>query len=98
MTMTSAVNRQYTLAARPQGAAKLSDFRLVETTVPSPKEGEVLFRNTLFSIDPYQRNLMGNGSSEWPALEIGEPIGGPTVGEVVESRNPDFAVGDQVQS
>jgi NADPH-dependent curcumin reductase CurA len=96
--MTSAVNRQYTLAARPRGAAKLSDFSLVETPVPSLKEGEVLFRNTLFSIDPYQRNLMGNGSSEWPALEIGEPIGGPTVGEVVESRNPDFAVGDQVQS
>ena len=53
--MTTAVNRQYTLAARPQGAAKLSDFTLVEMPVPSPKEGEVLFRNTLFSVDPYQR-------------------------------------------
>ncbi|MEE2951876.1 MAG: NADP-dependent oxidoreductase [Pseudomonadota bacterium] len=96
--MINAVNRQYTLATRPQGAAKLSDFRLIEAAVPSLKEGEVLFRNTLFSIDPYQRNLMGNGSSEWPALEIGDPMGGPTVGEVVESRDPDFRVGDQVQS
>ena len=96
--MTTTANRQYTLAARPQGAAKLSDFKLVETPVPSPKDGEVLFRNALFSIDPYQRNLMGNGSSEWPALEIGDPMGGPTVGEVVESRHPDFSVGDVVQS
>jgi NADPH-dependent curcumin reductase CurA len=96
--MTTPVNRRYTLATRPQGAAKLSDFKRVETPVPSPREGEVLFRNTLFSIDPYQRNLMGNGSSEWPALEIGDAMGGPTVGEVVESRNSAFAVGDQVQS
>ena len=57
--MTDLVNRQFTLAARPQGAARLSDFKLVEAERPSPKEGEVLFRNTLFSIDPYQRNLMG---------------------------------------
>lgn len=96
--MTNRTNRQYTLASRPVGAAKLGDFTIVETPVPSPKDGEVLFRNTLFSIDPYQRNLMGNGSSEWPALEIGDPMGGPSVGEVVESRNPDFAVGDQIQS
>lgn len=27
--MTKRTNRQYTLAARPQGAAKLSDFKLV---------------------------------------------------------------------
>lgn len=96
--MTDRVNRQFTLASRPQGAAKLSDFKLVEAEVPSPKGGEVLIRNTLFSVDPYQRNLMGNGSSEWPSIEIGETMGGPTVGVVEESRNPDFAVGDHVQS
>lgn len=96
--MADASNRQFTLAARPEGAARLSDFALVRGAVPSPKEGEVLFRNTLFSIDPYQRNLMGNGSSEWPAIDIGEPMGGPTVGVVEASRHPGFAVGDHVQS
>jgi NADPH-dependent curcumin reductase CurA len=96
--MTDKTNRQYTLAARPEGAAKLSDFKLVETPAPSLTEGQVLFRNTLFSIDPYQRNLMGNGSSEWPSIEIGDPMGGPTVAVVEESRNPDFAVGDHVQT
>jgi NADPH-dependent curcumin reductase CurA len=96
--MTDRVNRQFTLAARPQGAGKLSDFKLAEVETPSPKEGEVLFRNTLFSIDPYQRNLMGNGSSEWLSIAIGDPMGGPTVGVVEQSRNPDFSVGDHVQS
>lgn len=91
-------NRQIVLAARPDGMARLSDFKAVDTDIPSPKDGEVLFRNRLFSVDPYQRNLMGNGSSEWPAIDIGDPMGGPTVGVVEQSRHPDFAVGDHVQS
>jgi NADPH-dependent curcumin reductase CurA len=91
-------NRQYTLASRPNGGAKLSDFKLVETAIPSPAAGEVLYRNTMFSIDPYQRNLMGNGSSEWPAIEIGEPMGGPTIAVVEESNHRDFAPGDHIQT
>lgn len=91
-------NRQFTLAKRPDGMARLNDFSLVRSQVPTPKDGEVLLRNTLFSIDPYQRNLMGNGSSEWPTIDLGDPMGGPTVAVVEDSRNPDFAVGDQVQT
>lgn len=96
--MADRSNRQFTLAARPEGAARLSDFQRIDAPVPSLAEGQVLFRNTLFSIDPYQRNLMGNGSSEWPAIEIGDPMGGPTVAVVEETRNPNFANGDHVQT
>ena len=91
-------NRQLVLAARPRGAPRLSDFALVEKEIPMVRDGEVLVRNTLFSIDPYQRNLMGNGSSEWPSIEIGDPMQGPTIAVVVDSRNPAFAIGDSVQS
>ena len=96
--MERTVNRQIILAARPSGLAKLGDFKIVTRALPALKDEEVLFRNILFSIDPYQRNLMGNGSSEWPSIDIGEPMGGPTVGVVEESRNAAFAVGDHVQS
>lgn len=96
--MKNIVNRQIVLAARPAGMARLSDFAFVETDMPTLGEGEVLFRNILFSIDPYQRNLMGNGSSEWPSIALGEPMGGPTVGVVEQSNNTAFAVGDHVQS
>lgn len=96
--MEKIMNRQIVLAARPEGMARLSDFKVVETATPALKEGEVLFRNILFSIDPYQRNLMGNGSSEWPTIGIGDPMGGPTVGIVEASNNAAFAVGDHVQS
>jgi NADPH-dependent curcumin reductase len=96
--MVERLNRQFVLTARPEGSARLDDFRRVARPAPVPGNGEVLFRNTLFSIDPYQRNLMGNGSSEWPAIDIGAVMGGPTVGVVEESRNPTFVPGDIVQS
>jgi len=96
--MTRMSNRQILLAARPHGMAKLSDFTFAETEVPTPRDGQVLFRNLLFSIDPYQRNLMGNGSSELPPIAIGSPMQGPTVAVVTDSRHPDFAKGDHVQS
>jgi NADPH-dependent curcumin reductase len=96
--MAGRQNRRYTLASRPQGPARLSDFELAESPIPMPADGQVLVHNTLFSIDPYQRNLMGNGSSEWPTIDIGAPMGGPTIGEIVKSHNPAFAVGDHVQT
>ena len=91
-------NRQFILAARPVGPAKLGDFTLVERDVPAAKDGEVLFRNELISVDPYQRNLMGNGSSELPAIDVGASMPGPTIAIVEESGNPDFTVGERVQT
>lgn len=96
--MDKTKNRKIILRKRPEGMAKLSDFEIVENELSPIKEGEVLFRNTLISVEPYQRNLMGNGSSEWPTLNIGDTIQGPTVGIIVESNNENFKVGDYVQS
>ena len=48
-------NRQWLLAQRPDGAIKDSDFKLVETDVPTPGAGEVLVRNLMLSCDPTQR-------------------------------------------
>jgi len=46
------MNRQITLAARPSGFPKESDFRLVESPVPVPGPGEVLVRTLYLSVDP----------------------------------------------
>ncbi|HET8596189.1 MAG TPA: NADP-dependent oxidoreductase [Castellaniella sp.] len=94
--MSSKTNRQIVVAARPNGNATLNDFGFVEQPVPVPGEGEVLSRNVLISIDPYQRNLMGNASSESPPVDLGQPMPGPTVAIVEQSRNPDFSIGDYV--
>lgn len=96
--MSNTAQRQFILAGRPQGQAKLTDFTYRETPVPTPGANEVLFRNTHISVDPYQRNLMGNGSSELPPINVGAPMPGPTVAVVEISNNPDFAPGDVVQT
>jgi len=96
--MEQALNRQIILASRPDGDATLGDFKIVSQAIPTPKEGQVLLRNTLISMDPYQRNLMGNGSSELPTIEVGTAMPGPTVAVIEQSNNPDFAIGDHVVS
>jgi NADPH-dependent curcumin reductase CurA len=46
------VNRQITLASRPVGYPKVSDFHLVYSALPSPAAGEVLLRLVYLSLDP----------------------------------------------
>ena len=52
------LNRQITLAARPIGFPKDSDFKLVESPIPTPKEGEFVVRVIYTSVDPYMRGRM----------------------------------------
>ncbi len=94
--MRSIKNRQFLLARRPEGIARLNDFQLVETSLPSLKHNDVQFRNILISVDPYQRNLMGNGPSELPSIDLNTPMSGPTIGIVEQSNNADFSIGDYV--
>lgn len=96
--MTDRLNRQFVLDRRPDGPANLADFRLETAPIPQPADGEVLFRNSLISVDPYQRNLMGNGSSELTPIDVGATMPGPTVAVIEQSRHPAFAVGDHVQT
>jgi NADPH-dependent curcumin reductase CurA len=90
------VNRQITLAARPVGMPQESDFELVESETPSPGPGEVLVRSLWLSLDPYMRGRMSEARSYAKPTQIGEPMTGQVVGEVIESGDPRFASGDIV--
>ncbi|HCK09548.1 NADP-dependent oxidoreductase [bacterium] len=92
------MNRQITLAQRPYGVPKDSDFKLVETDVPEPEAGELLIRNEYMSVDPYMRGRMNDRKSYAPGIEIGAVIVGATVGQVIESNHPGFQSGDTVQA
>jgi NADPH-dependent curcumin reductase len=94
--MGSPVNRQIILAARPHGNPKESDFEIVERPVPVPGDGQVLVRNILVSLDPFNRILMGNANSDQAPLELGDTMFGFAVAVVEQSNNPAFAVGDHV--
>src|SRR5215467_5865986 len=94
----NARNKQILLAARPDGWVKESDFRIVETPVPAPGEGQVLLKNLYLSLDPYMRGAMNEKRAYGTALKIGDVMLGETVSEVVESRNPKLKAGDTVAS
>ena len=94
--MTTTINRQVRLAARPVGFPKTSDFELVEAAVPEPADGELLVRNSYMSVDPYMRGRMNDAKSYAPPFQLGEPMYGGAVGVVVESKHPDFSAGDAV--
>lgn len=90
-------NKQITLAARPSGMPKQSDFKLVETPVPQPGPGEILMRVLYVSVDPYMRGRMNDVKSYAPPVQIGEVMGGGAIGKVIASRNRQFAAGDFVE-
>jgi NADPH-dependent curcumin reductase CurA len=90
------VNRQITLAARPEGFPKESDFSLVESDVPPAGPGEVLVRIQWLSLDPYMRGRMSTARSYAKPTELGEPMTAQAVGDVVESNDPRFAPGESV--
>ena len=94
--MAAGINRQILLKSRPDGAPGLDNFELVQRPVPEPADGEVLMRTRYLSLDPYMRGRMSAAKSYAKPVEVGEPMVGRTVGEIVASRNAKFAVGDIV--
>ena len=89
-------NQQIVLDNRPQGEAVASNFKLVAVDTPALKDGEVLVRHHFLSLDPYMRGRMNESKSYAASQGLGEVMIGGTVGEVVESRHPKYAVGDKV--
>ena len=92
------INRQWLLAARPHGMVGPDNFSYREAPLDSLAAGQVLVRNQVFSFDPTQRNWMVDRPSYLPPVALGEVMRAGTVGEVVESKHPEFFVGDLVQT
>lgn len=89
-------NHQIHLDNRPTGEAVASNFKMVTAETPALQDGQVLVRHHFLSLDPYMRGRMNDAKSYAQPQPLGQTMGGGTVGEVVESRNPRFAVGDKV--
>lgn len=94
--MTTLTNRTIVLNARPSGAPKLSDFRLVESSLPSPEAGQVLLRTVFLSLDPYMRGRMNDAPSYAPSVALGDVMVGGTVSRIEISRHPAYKPGDWV--
>jgi NADPH-dependent curcumin reductase CurA len=82
--------------SRPKGEPRLSDFAVVEVTVPEPGPGEVLVHNRFLSVDPYMRGRMRDTASYTPPFTLGAVMSGMAIGQVVASQSADLAAGDVV--
>ncbi|HTO81743.1 MAG TPA: NADP-dependent oxidoreductase [Methylomirabilota bacterium] len=92
----AAMNKQVLLANRPTGWVQESDFRIVDSPMPVPREGEMLIRTLFLSLDPYMRGRMSAARSYATPVDIGAVMTGGTVGEVIDSKHPDYKRGDIV--
>ncbi|MFT4774009.1 MAG: NADPH-dependent curcumin reductase CurA [Candidatus Azotimanducaceae bacterium] len=93
MTRTS---RHVNLASRPNGAPVPENFEVAESPVRELQDGEVMIANRFMSVDPYMRGRMNDVKSYVPPFQIGQPLEGGAVGEVIESKSGTVPVGSQV--
>ena len=92
------INRQWLLAARPDGMIGPQNFEYAETLIPSISSGQILVKNLYLSFDPTQRNWMVDRPGYLPPVAMGEVMRAGSVSQVVESQHGDFAVGELVQT
>jgi NADPH-dependent curcumin reductase CurA len=94
--MAETVSREIRLKNRPVGLPRESDFELATVPVPTPGAGEVLVRNLYMSVDPYMRGRMLDQPSYVQPFQVGQPLDGGCVGQVVQSQGGKWQVGDYV--
>ena len=90
------VNHAFRLASRPVGLPTAENWQYTEAPVGEPGERELVVKVLFISLDPAMRGWMTDTPSYIPPVGIGEVMRALAAGRVVESRHPDFAVGDHV--
>jgi hypothetical protein len=92
------VGHEVHLKQLPVGFPTENNFEFVRVSVPVPKQGEFLVRNIWMSVDPYMRGRMNETKSHLPSFQLNKPLEGACVGQVLESKNNQFKVGDYLLS
>jgi NADPH-dependent curcumin reductase CurA len=96
--MSKTASREIRLTSRPNGLPTAANFTLARVELGPLQDQQVLVRNLFMSVDPYMRGRMNDGKSYVPPFELGKPLDGGAVGEVIESRAKEFKPGDAVTS
>jgi NADPH-dependent curcumin reductase CurA len=95
-TMTTV--REVRLKSRPAGLPSADNFEIASVDLRAPAAGEVQVKNLWMTVDPYMRGRMNDVKSYSPPFQLGQPLDGGAIGEVVASNDPKFQAGDLVQS
>ena len=90
------VNRQVLLATRPAGIPDAEHFKVVESPVPEPGDGQVLIRNLYLSVEPAMRGWVSAVANYSEPVAIGAVMRSLAAGRVESSRHPDYRPGELV--
>jgi NADPH-dependent curcumin reductase CurA len=85
-------SREVHLVERPRGLPVPAQFRVVETDLADPAEGQLLVENIYMSVDPAMRPRLAGPTA------LNEAMMGGAIGRVLESRNAAFRQGEYVES
>lgn len=94
--MLPSTHRQVILTSRPTGIPQAEHFALQTVPLRAPREGEIVVRNELLSVDPAMRGWVNAAANYADPVAIGAVMRSFAVGTVVASRHPAYAEGDQV--
>ena len=97
-TVSTLVNHQVRLAARPNGLPTRANWSFTSEPVSPPDDGGLLVKTLSLSLDPAMRGWMNEGKSYIAPVGLGDVMRAGGVGRVVASKNPNFAVGDHVNA
>ena len=98
LLVTQIANREIRLTSRPNGIPTAANFSLARTELEPLRRSAGAGSQSVYVGDPYMRGRMNEGKSYVPPFELGKPLEGGAVGEVIESRAREFKPGDAVIS
>ncbi len=90
------INRRVILVNRPKGVPDADHFAVDEMSVRDLEAGEFLVKTEYWSVDPAMRGWVNDAPNYLPPVEIGAVMRSFATGEVVASRNRDYAEGDKL--
>ncbi|MGR3898943.1 NADP-dependent oxidoreductase [Psychrobacter sp. 1176_08] len=93
--MTS-MNKQWRLKTRPVGEPNADTWEYTENEVPTIEDGQLLIKIDYISIDPAMRGWLNDAKSYIAPVKVDDVMRAGTVGEVIDSKHADFAIGDYV--
>lgn len=88
------MNKQVILKQRPVGLPDENTWETIQSEIPTAQEGQVVVKQHYISLDPAMRGWMNEGKSYIPPVQIGDVMRAGSIGEVIESKHPQFKVGD----
>ncbi|MBM7603538.1 NADPH-dependent curcumin reductase CurA [Metabacillus crassostreae] len=90
------MQKQILLKNRPIGTPTHNDFEVVETSIGTPSNGEILVKTVYISVDPYLRGRMNDTKSYIPPFQLNDVISSGVIGQVIESKSNLFKKNDFV--